>query len=83
MLTSRHAEDLEDMSMEVWGMARKVGRRVGRRSGSPSPMQPIGTARGLWVRLQVSVKHATSEQYTHMKEWALKLLCSPGQGFQV
>ena len=64
-------------------MARKVTRRVARRSGRPSSAQLIGVACELWVGLQVSVKRMISVRYTHLKEWALESLCSPGQGFRV
>ena len=76
VLTSCHAEDLEDAS-------RKVQRKVQRRSRSPSPVQPINSMCELWVGLQVSVKRMTSVRYMHLKEWALESLCGPGQGFRV
>ena len=50
---------------------------------SPSPTKLISAVRELWVELQVSVKRVTALRYTHLKEWALESLCSPGQGFRV
>ena len=62
------------------GAARRVAKRVARRSGRTSPTQLIGAACELWVGLQVSVNRMTSVRYTHLKEWALE---SPRRGFRV
>ena len=65
------------------GGEEEGGEEGGEEERSPSPTKMIGAMYELWVRLQISVKRMTSVQYTHMKEWALELLCGPGQGFQV
>ena len=65
------------------GAARRVARRVERRSRRPSSAQLIGAVCELRVGLQVSVKHMKSVRYTHLKEWALESLRGPRQGFQV
>ena len=50
-----------------------------RESGSPSLVgchaQSVGWA------TDISEVRVIWLQYTHRKEWALGLLCSPGQGF--
>ena len=59
------------------------GQKGGEEGGRTRPTQLIGAACELWVGVQVSVKRMTSVRYTHLKEWALESLCSPGRGFRV
>src|SRR5258706_4540820 len=51
-LTSQYTGDLENLPMEVWGVARKAARG----GGSRGPTKPKGVTSELWAGQQASMK---------------------------